>query len=90
MNTLTGQMHTVMLSRYAGSSELIAARWPEFVIDPDQVELQASQIIALSHDEARCRSTGEAMAELALHYSHEQQARKLVASFESLVDTPQG
>ena len=80
----------VMLSRYAGSSELIADRWPEFVIDPDQVELQASQIIALSHDEARCRSTGEAMAELALHYSHEQQARKLVASFESLVDTPQG
>ncbi|MCM2130743.1 glycosyltransferase family 4 protein [Larsenimonas rhizosphaerae] len=80
----------VMLSRYVGASELIADRWPDLVIDPDQVESHVSQILALLNDEARCRSTGEAMAELATHYSHEQQARKLVASFESLVDMPQG
>ncbi|MGC3874663.1 glycosyltransferase family 4 protein [Halomonas sp. GXIMD04776] len=72
----------VLLSAWVGAAELIEKDFPDLVLD-DNTDTWASRIAALLVNNEQ-EELGSRLAELATHYSHQEQYKKLKASFQSL------
>ncbi|MCM5703403.1 glycosyltransferase family 4 protein [Larsenimonas salina] len=77
----------VILSKYVGSAELIAARWPQLVIDPDDQTRWSDQLDGFLQSATQRQQIGNDMAKLATNFAHEKQSRKLMTSFQALSST---
>nr|WP_299241708.1 glycosyltransferase family 4 protein [uncultured Halomonas sp.] len=74
----------VLLSAWVGAAELIEKEFPDLILDDDS-DAWASRIAKLLVNGEQ-EELGSRLANLATHYSHQEQYKKLKASFQSLAD----
>nr|WP_298523092.1 glycosyltransferase family 4 protein [uncultured Halomonas sp.] len=75
----------VLLSAWVGAAELIEDEFPELILDNgSDSDAWASRIVTLLVNDEQ-EELGSRLAELATHYSHQEQYKKLKAAFQSLV-----
>ncbi|WP_253272976.1 glycosyltransferase family 4 protein [Halomonas sp. PR-M31] len=75
----------VLLSAWVGAAELIEGEFPELILDDsNDSDAWASRIVALLINDEH-KELGARLAQLATHYSHQQQYKKLKASFQTLM-----
>lgn len=72
----------VLLSTWVGAAELVEKEFPDLILDNDS-DAWASRIAELLVNNEQ-EELGSRLAELATHYSHQEQHKKLKASFQLL------
>ncbi|WP_227370549.1 glycosyltransferase family 4 protein [Halomonas sp. M20] len=74
----------VLLSTWVGAAELIEKEFPDLILENNSNAWALRIAELLANDEQE--ELGPRLAELATHYSHQEQYKKLKASFQSLAD----